>query len=121
MAKPASVEAYLAELPAPSRAAMEQLRATIRATAPTATEGISYNIPEFRVGGRGLISYAAFTNHVSLFPASGMVVQALGAAVTERLSGKATLRLRLDEPLPLDLVTKVVQVRLEEVAARGRL
>ena len=120
MAKPASVEAYLADLPATSRAAMEQLRATIRAAAPGATEAISYNIPEFRIAGRGLISYAAFTNHVSLFPASGMVVEALGAEVASRLSGKATLRLALNEPLPLDLVAKVVQVRLEEVAARGR-
>jgi uncharacterized protein YdhG (YjbR/CyaY superfamily) len=117
MTAPNSVEEYLAALPERSRAAVEELRATIRAGAPGATEVIAYGIPTFKVGGRMLLSCAAFTHHCSLFPASGMVLEALGDRVTPYLSGRATARFRIDDPLPLGLVSEIVKVRLEEVAS----
>lgn len=117
MARPESVEQYLEGLAAPQRAAAEELRAAIRAVAPDATEAISYEIPTFRVGGRVLVSYAAYRGHCSLYPASLAVRQALGDELALHLSGKATICFDLATPLPLDLVAQVVQVRLEEVGA----
>jgi hypothetical protein len=60
---PKKVDDYLATVPDEARATLEQLRATIRAAAPSATEGFSYGIPAFRLGGRPLVSYAALKNH----------------------------------------------------------
>jgi len=59
MAKPASVEAYLAGLPGPAREVVEAMRATARAAAPDADEVIAYDMPALRLRGRFLVSYAA--------------------------------------------------------------
>lgn len=118
MATPTSVEAYLAALPEGPRAALEELRKTIKAAAPKATETISYQMPAFEQDGRFLVSYAAFKDHCSLYPASGAVMQALGDELQPYFSGKGTLRFRADEPIPAALVKKIVEVRLGENAAR---
>jgi uncharacterized protein YdhG (YjbR/CyaY superfamily) len=120
MAATTSVEDYLAALPDEPRAALEELRTAIRVAAPEATETIAYEMPAFKVDGRFLVSYAAFKDHCSLFPASGAVMEALGEELKPYFSGKGTLRFRADKPLPPDLVTRIVKVRLEEDAARSR-
>ncbi len=119
MAAPPSVDAYLAGLSDERRPAVEMLRRTIRAAAPQATEVIAYEMPAFRLDGRFLVSYAAFKNHYSLFPASDAVVAALGDDVVPYVAGKGTFRFPATKPIPSDLVTRIVKVRLEEMAARG--
>jgi uncharacterized protein YdhG (YjbR/CyaY superfamily) len=120
MAAPASVEAYLAALPEASRVALEGLRAAIRAAAPDATEVISYQMPAFRNDGRLLVSYAAFSKHCSLFPMSLQVVADLRAELAAFDVEKGTIRFRPDQPIPAELVAKVVRARIVENAARGR-
>lgn len=117
MASSSSVDDYLAAQPPAARAVLEELRRTIRAAAPEATESIAYDMPALRLGGRFLVSYAAFKRHYSLFPASAVVVEALGGEIEPYLAGKATLRFPASRPVPLDLVKRVVEVRLAEVAA----
>ncbi|MEJ7748809.1 MAG: DUF1801 domain-containing protein [Candidatus Limnocylindrales bacterium] len=119
MAAPSSVEDYLAALPEDRRATLETLRQTIRAAAPEATERISYQMPAFRSHDQFLVSYAAFKHHFSLFPSSDAVLEALGAELTPYLSGKGTIRFPADRPIPADLVTRIVKVRVAENAARG--
>ena len=119
MAGPTGVEDYLAALPEDQHSALEKLRTTIRTTVPDATETISYQMPTFEVDGRFLVSYGAFKDHCSLFPASGAVMEALGNELQPYYSGKGTIRFTAERPLPAALVTKVVEVRLEETAAQG--
>ena len=118
MASPTTVDEYLAALPDDRRVAMEELRRTINAAAPDATETIAYQMPALRTNGHFLVSYAAFKAHYSLFPASDAVIEALGDELTRYLAGKGTIRFPADEPLPLATVTKIVKVRLAENAAR---
>lgn len=115
MPMPSSVEDYMAGLPDDRRGPMEQLRATIRAAAPEATEGIAYNMPAYRLNGRFLVSIAAYRKHYSLFPGSERVL-AEHADARRYFAGKGTLQFPASEPIPLDLVTKVVTTR----ARRGR-
>jgi uncharacterized protein YdhG (YjbR/CyaY superfamily) len=97
---------------------MEELRRTINAAAPDATETIAYQMPALRTNGHFLVSYAAYKAHYSLFPASGAVIEALGNELTRYLAGKGTIRFPADEPIPLALVTRIVKVRLLENDAR---
>jgi uncharacterized protein YdhG (YjbR/CyaY superfamily) len=120
MANVTTVEEYLAALPDDRHAAVEELRRTIQAAAPAATETIAYQMPAFRSrDGQFLVSYAAFTSHYSLFPASGAVIEALGEALEPYLAGKGTIRFPASEPIPMALVGRVVEVRLEEIGARA--
>jgi uncharacterized protein YdhG (YjbR/CyaY superfamily) len=120
VAGPATVDDYLATLPDERRADMEVLRAAIRAGAPEATEVISYKMPAFKShGDQFLVSYDAYKRHYSLFPASEAVVEALGEALTPYLAGRGTIRFPAGRPIPADLVTRIVEIRLAENAARA--
>jgi uncharacterized protein YdhG (YjbR/CyaY superfamily) len=121
VAKPKTVEDYLAALPPGRRAGVEELRRTINAAAPEATETIAYLMPALRShGGQFLVSYAAYKNHYSLFPASDAVIEAGGDELKPYLAGKGTIQFPADKPIPAALVTKIVKVRVAENAERGR-
>ena len=111
MSKYESVDDYMAGLPDDRRAAMEQLRSTIRAAAPDATEAISYNMPSFRQDGRFLVSYEAFKAHYSLFPWNDEMVEELGEELKPYAVGKGTIRFPADQPIPVDLVTRIIEIR----------
>jgi uncharacterized protein YdhG (YjbR/CyaY superfamily) len=120
MAVPRTVDEYMAALPSDRRAAIGEMRKAIKAAAPDATETIAYAMPAFRShGGQFLVSYAAFKNHYSLFPASGVVIETLGSELTPYLAGKGTIQFPADRPIPLATVGKIVAVRVTENAARG--
>ncbi len=115
-AKPATVAAYLDALSADRRERFEPLRAAVRAAAPDADEVIAYDMPAYRVGGRFLCSIGAYARHDSLFPASQVVIDRLGDEVAPYVKGRGTLRFPLRRPLPLELVGRIVRIRLDEVA-----
>lgn len=116
-ARPSSpaVDAHLAALPADRRARLAALRETARAAARDAEEVITYRMPGLRLDGRFLVSYDAFKAHDSMFPASQAVLDALGDEVAPHVAGRGTLRFSTSEPLPLELVRRIVEVRVREV------
>ncbi len=121
MAKPATVDEYLATLPDDRREAMTLLRDAITAAAPDATETIAYAMPALRShGGQFLVSYDAYKKHYSLFPASERVIEVLGAELTPFLSGSGTIRFPADKPIPVSIVRRIVEVRYAENAAHER-
>jgi uncharacterized protein YdhG (YjbR/CyaY superfamily) len=94
------------------------VRQTIRQAAPEATEAISYQIPAFKLNGN-LIFFAAFKNHVSLYPRTpGMHV--LKKELSPYAKGKGTLQFPLDKPVPYALVKRVVAIRVKENAAEEK-
>ena len=113
---PKTVDEYLATLPEGRRGSMEALRRAIRAAAPEANETIAYNMPAFRLDGRFFMSYEAFKRHYSLFPWSDGMLAELGERLAPYAVGKGTIRFPADEPIPLDLVARIVEIRLREVA-----
>ena len=116
----ANVDEYLAGLPDDRRAAMEELRAAVREAAPEATEVISYGMPALKShGGQFLVSYDAYKRHYSLFPATDAVVEALGDEIAPFLSGRGTIRFPANAPIPVDLVRRIVAIRLGENAERA--
>ena len=115
MAKYADVDAYMAGLPDDRRAVMEQIRSTVQAAAPDAIEAIAYNMPAFRLNGRFLVSYEAFKRHYSLFPWSDDMLAELGDDLQPYAVGKGTIRFPANEPLPLGLVTRIIEIRRREV------
>src|SRR5215831_13882128 len=105
----AGVDDYLAKVPQPARATLQEVRARIRAAAPAeATEGISYGIPAFKYQGL-LVAYAAFANHCSFFPASGQLLQEFAEDLKDYACSKGTIRFALDKPLPAGLIRKMVK------------
>ena len=118
MEKPKSVESYVKGLTGESRAAIQKLRETIAAVVPQAEEGITYSMPGFKLGGKGLVSYAAFKDHYSFFPMSSKAIDAHRDELGSRVTGKGTIQLEYGRPLPTALVKSVVRTRLAEATAK---
>jgi uncharacterized protein YdhG (YjbR/CyaY superfamily) len=108
------VDDYLAAVPDEARPALEKLRKTIRSAAPEATEGFSYGIPAFKLGGRSLVAYAALKHHCSFFPMSPAVIEAHKKELANYELSKGTIRFQADKPLPAALVKKLVKARIAE-------
>ena len=118
-ARSPEIDAYLATLPEDRRAALEQLRETIRAAAPEAVEVISYSIPAFKYRGRPLVSFVAATKHLSFFVQSPTVMDAHRDELEGYDTSAGTIRFAPDRPLPEALVTKLVHARMAETDAGG--
>ena len=92
---------------------LEELRALIKASAPDATETISYAIPTFDLNGKHLVHFAGYARHVGLYPVpSGL--EAFKEDLKPYKSGKGSVQFPLSQPLPTDLIRRIVEFRVTE-------
>jgi uncharacterized protein YdhG (YjbR/CyaY superfamily) len=114
-----TIDEYMAEFPPATRAVLREVRGIIAKAAPGATETISYAIPTFDLGGKHLIHFAGYAGHVGVYPgASG--IAAFRDELTAYKSGKGSVRFPLSEPMPADLIRRMVEFRIAEVGAQTR-
>jgi uncharacterized protein YdhG (YjbR/CyaY superfamily) len=118
MKKYATVDDYLADVPAKERAVLKEIRATVKSVVPDAGEKISYGMPAFTYHGN-LLYYGAMKNHLSLFPGSKSVVKKFEGEISRYGTTSAgTIRFKADKPLPVTLIKKIARFRAAE--NRGR-
>jgi uncharacterized protein YdhG (YjbR/CyaY superfamily) len=117
--KAETVDQYLAGLPEETRAALTEIRETIRKAAPEAEERISYGIPLYRLGGKHLIGFGASKKHLSLYVTDSEVLRTFeGELEPFDLAGtKTTIRFTAEQPLPRPLVRKIVKERTKELGS----
>lgn len=107
-----SIDEYIATFPEEIQKILQELRATIKAAAPDAKEKISYQMPTFDLKGN-LVHFAAFKNHIGFYPTpSG--TEAFKDELSIYRAGKGSLRFPIDKPLPLELISKIVKLRVAE-------
>jgi uncharacterized protein YdhG (YjbR/CyaY superfamily) len=106
-----SIDEYIASFPDEVQKILEELRATIKATAPNTKEKISYQIPTFELNGRNLIHFAAWKKHIGMYPIPAGS-EAFEKELAQYTDGKGTLKFPLDKPLPLKLIREIVQFRV---------
>lgn len=109
---------YLGKLPDVQRTALEDLRISIRQAAPDAEEAVSYGMPAFKLYGRPLVAYAAFKNHLSLFPMGTAAIDAFREELRDFEVSSGTIRFTPERPLPKDLLQKIVRYRVDAVRSK---
>jgi len=108
-----SIEEYIAEFPPETQKVLEEMRALIRTSAPGATERISYAIPTFDLNGRHLVHFAGYKTHIGFYPVpSGL--EAFKEDLTPYKQGKGSVQFPLGQPLPTDLIRRIVEFRVAE-------
>ena len=112
-ARPGTIDEYLARVSDHQRAALANLRATIKQVAPGAEECISYGIPAFRLNGM-LVGFGATAKHCAFYLMSATTVDAHKQALARYDTSKGTIRFQPDDPLPAALVRKLVKARIRE-------
>jgi uncharacterized protein YdhG (YjbR/CyaY superfamily) len=120
--KPTDIDGYISQFPADVQAVLQDVRETIRHAAPGAEETISYMMPAFRQHGI-LVYFAAWKKHIGMYPPiSGD--KALEKAIARYAGPKGNLQFPLDEPVPYDLIERIVKLRVkqesEKAAARRK-
>jgi uncharacterized protein YdhG (YjbR/CyaY superfamily) len=106
MSEPTTVDEYIAAAPERVRAALVEIRQRVQKAVSEAGEKISYRIPTFTLGGRYFAYMAGFDNHVSIYPVT--TLPGLDEEIAPYRSGKGTLKFPLDQPVPYDLIERVV-------------
>jgi uncharacterized protein YdhG (YjbR/CyaY superfamily) len=106
------IEHWLSRLAPEPRAALEKLRAQIRAAAPGAEEKISYGQPTFILHGH-LVSFGAFKTHLSFFPMASNLVQKFPEAAPF-ITSTGTMQFQPGKPIPAALVKKIVKARIAQ-------
>lgn len=112
--KPTNIDEYLAGVKDDDkRAALEKLRATIKAAAPKAEECISYSTPAFRQNGM-LVSFGAAAKHCAFYVMSGSLLEQFQDELKDYDTSKGTIRFKPEKPIPAALVRKLVKARIAE-------
>ncbi len=107
-----SMDEYIATFPEGIQKILQELRATIKAAAPQAEEKISYQMPTFFLKGN-LVHFAAHKSHIGFYPTpSG--IQAFERELSNFESAKGSVQFPLDQPMPLDLISRIVKFRVAE-------
>lgn len=114
-----SIDEYIGEFPAETQRVLGEMRALIRTCAPDASETISYAIPTFDLNGRHLVHFAGYAHHIGFYPTSSGI-EAFKAELAPFKSARGSVQFPLGEPLPTDLIRRMVEFRVEEEANRPR-
>ena len=110
-AKPNTIQVYIEGFPDDIQLILTQVYQTIKKAAPEAEERISYAMPTFTLNGN-LIHFAAFKNHIGLYPTPNGI-EAFREELSKYKGAKGSIQLPLNQPMPLDLIARIVKHRVE--------
>lgn len=113
------IEEYISSFSPEVQKILTRIRRIVKKAAPSASERISYGIPTFDLNGTYLVYFAAFANHISLYPATSSIVDHDKELAKYKVS-KGTLKFPLKEEIPFGLIEKFVKYRVEENLEKGK-
>lgn len=100
-----------------TRAVLQEVLDRARAVAPEAIEDLSYGTPALRYQGRPLVGVRVSARHLSLFPFSPDVVTAVAPQLNGYSLAKGTIRFSVDQPLPVEVLDRIIELRRAEIDA----
>lgn len=112
--KPRTIDEYIAGFPPETQKALTEIRELVRQEVPAAEETISYDMPTFNLNGSYLIYFAGWKKHIALYPVTAGIVATLADELAGYKGTKGSIHLPLSKPMPLDLVRRILKLRLEE-------
>jgi uncharacterized protein YdhG (YjbR/CyaY superfamily) len=113
-----TVDEYISAFPASTKKILQEVRKTVHAAAPQAEDVISYNMPASKFKGV-LVYYAAYEKHIGFYPtASG--IEVFKNQLGDYKFSKGAIQFPIDQPMPLDLIIKIVKFRVEEVQEKEK-
>lgn len=114
--EPQTIDEYIATFPPEVRLLLQKIRKTIHEAAPEAKEAIKYRMPTFVLNGN-LVHFAGFKHHIGFYPVpSGM--EKFKADLSRFKQGKGSVQFPLDQPIPYDLIQRIVEFRVAENKAK---
>lgn len=113
-----AIEIYISQFPEETRNKLQQLRSHLLKLVPQATEKISYGMPTLVLNGN-LVHFAGYAHHIGFYP-GGAVMHEFEEDFRGYKSAKGSVQFPLDQPLPLDKISKVVAFRVDQNLAKKK-
>lgn len=111
-----NIDEYISQFPTEIQDILQKIRKIVRDTVPEATEKISYQMPTFYLNGN-LVHFAAFSKHIGFYPVpSG--IEEFKEELSPYKSGKGSVQFPLNQPIPYDLIRRIVEFRASEIRAK---
>jgi uncharacterized protein YdhG (YjbR/CyaY superfamily) len=109
------VDEYIAQFPKEIQATLNELRQIILKTAPNATESIAYKMPTYKLNNKPLIYFAGHSKHIGLYPMPSVINEFKNKLSGFKQTGKGTLQIPYNLPLPVKLIEQIVKYRINEI------
>jgi uncharacterized protein YdhG (YjbR/CyaY superfamily) len=109
---PQTIDEYIAGFPPDVQEILQEIRATIRQAAPDALETIKYRMPTFTLKGN-LVHFAAFQKHIGFYPVP-TGIEKFKEELSVYKQGKGSVQFPLNKPIPYDLISRIVEFRVQE-------
>ena len=114
-AKYTSIDSYIESVPREKREILEEIRRIVKAKVPAAVETISYQMPAFKLDSRVFIYFAAFKNHIGIYPPA-VGDERLQKVLAPYRGEKGNLKFPLNQPIPFNLIGRVAVVLSRETS-----
>jgi uncharacterized protein YdhG (YjbR/CyaY superfamily) len=109
---------YISKFPGDVREIMEKIRAIIKDKAPDAIENIAYGMPGYKTHGRPLVYFAGYKNHVGFYATLAGHIE-FAEELSKFKQGKGSVQFQINEPVPYDLIARIVEFRVKENILRA--
>ncbi|RPI00844.1 MAG: DUF1801 domain-containing protein [Ignavibacteriae bacterium] len=114
-----NTDAYIHSFPDNVQILLEQIRITIKETAPDAVESISYGMPAYKLNNKPLVYFAGYENHIGFY-ATPTGHAEFAEELSQYKQGKGSVQFPIDKPIPLKLIGRIVAFRVNENLAKSR-
>lgn len=111
-----TIDEYISAFPEDVQRKLNDIRQIVREAAPEAKETISYQMPTFTLNGN-LVHFAAFKNHIGFYPTPNGI-EAFQEELSAYKGAKGSVQFPIDQPLPLALIRRIVEYRVNENSQR---
>lgn len=108
-----TVDSYISSFPSDVQEILKKIRAIIKENAPGAEEGFAYKMPSYKLNKKPLVYFAAFENHIGFY-ATPSGHSEFAEELSRYKQGKGSVQFPLNQPVPYDLIARIVKFRVQE-------
>lgn len=108
-----NVDEYIGSFPPKTQELLSLVRSVIRKAAPDADESISYGMAAYKTYKRPLVYFAGFPNHIGFYATPNGHAE-FAKELAGYKQGKGSVQFPLDQPLPVDLISRITEFRVKE-------
>lgn len=109
-----SIDSYISTFPKDIQVTLEKIRQIIHKASPTAVEAIRYGMPTFRLNNKNLIHFAAYKNHIGLYPTPGPILK-FAKELKGFKTSKGAIQFPLNKPVSYNLIERIVEYRINNL------
>lgn len=109
-----NVDSYITTFPLPTQRKLRQLRRLVTRLVPEVREGISYNMPAYKLNNGVVLYFAAYAKHIGFYP-TGKGIEAIKEDLGAYRWSKGAIQFPLEKPLPVELITKIIRLRYDHL------